>query len=308
MFFWPYVHMVIECHCATEWPGGLVPRQRFQNGASPQGANRDQLMSWVCSDFWRHPFVLGFKFVSWCFGWKFGQKEMWRTSTVAKTCLWGNWDAAFEDMFLVICGFSPTKRFKNDKIQIDPTVFRQNFPPKWAALVGHLKHKSETPGMDRLQVIIFANWRGFSGGTRHLGCKQPECIEVTVWCGVGWFSHFNVQFNAWNKKSPTWLFLGFLPHSGDMYNEILKFGASWQQNCWRWNPQLMVDRWGHDCGCLGGVPAPDLHLHPQARRTARWCMGGWESSERGWVEGNLNDHQSCCACLLPLLPIKRFTC
>ena len=67
-----------------------------------------------------------------------------------------------------------------------------------------------------VQVIIFANWRGFSGGTR----GEAWCLAVT---GQKWSQHWGHETCS-SKGEGGRSQISQLP--GDMYNEILKFGAS----------------------------------------------------------------------------------
>ena len=45
-----------------------------------------------------------------------------------------------------------------------------------------------------------------------------------------------------------------------------------------------LEVWSHDRGCIGGVQASYLHLHPQARWVAR-CLGGHWSGQP-WEDGD----------------------
>ena len=54
-----------------------------------------------------------------------------------------------------------------------------------------------------------------------------------------------------------------------------------------WHVQRDLEVWSHDRGCVGGVQASHLYLHPQARWVAWWCLGGHWSGHQPWEDGAL---------------------
>ena len=54
-----------------------------------------------------------------------------------------------------------------------------------------------------------------------------------------------------------------------------------------WYVQRDLEVWSHDRGCVGGVQASHLYLHPQARWVAWWCLGGHWSGHQPWEDGDL---------------------
>ena len=53
-----------------------------------------------------------------------------------------------------------------------------------------------------------------------------------------------------------------------------------------WYVQRDLEVWSHDRGCVGGVQASHLYLHPQARWVAWWCLGGHWSGHQPWEDGD----------------------
>ena len=53
-----------------------------------------------------------------------------------------------------------------------------------------------------------------------------------------------------------------------------------------WHVQRDLEVWSHDRGCVGGVQASHLYLHPQARWVAWWCLGGHWSGHQPWEDGD----------------------
>ena len=53
-----------------------------------------------------------------------------------------------------------------------------------------------------------------------------------------------------------------------------------------WHVQRDLEVWSHDRGCVGGIQASHLYLHPQARWVAWWCLGGHWSGHQPWEDGD----------------------